>query len=316
MGAFTGISGRMSAAAYFGCVALLTLAGVGLAMLARPAFGHDMLQLLGLESVPRADTASFYAKRVAPLFETRCAACHGEKRQKSDMRLDSFAAVLRGGKHGAVIRAGDARNSELFVRISLPASDDRAMPPSGKTPLTEDEKTVIRLWIAHGASGSVRDIPGAPKPVVEVALPKFDLAMVEKQRAPLAALVRRLQDRFPGVIAYEAQDSADLEFNASLWGQTFGDADMQALAPLAGRIVRADLSGTGITDASAPVFAAMVNLKTLRLSGTKAGDAIARALAGGKALRSLTVMDTAVTAQALAPLRARHVTVYGGGDGP
>ena len=309
-------SGHLSAAAYFGCVALLTLAGVGLAMLARPAFGHDMLQWIGLENVPRAQAASFYALRVAPLFETRCAACHGEKRQKSDLRLDSFANLLRGGKHGAVIRPGDVKNSELAARISLPASDDRAMPPSGKTPLTEDEKTVIKLWIAHGASGSLHDIAGAPKLVIEVEIPKLDPAAVEKQRAPLAVQVHRLQDQFPGVIAYEAQDSADLEINASLKGGAFGDTDMQALAPLAARIVRADLSGTAVTDASAPVLAAMVKLKSLRLSGTKTGDMTVHALEQTKALRSLAVVDTAVTAGALAPFRARGVTVYGDGDGP
>ena len=309
-------SGRLSAAAYFGCVALLTLAGFGVAMLARPAFGHDLLQWIGLERAPQAQAASFYALRVAPLFGTRCAACHGEKRQKSDLRLDSFAAVLRGGKHGAVIRAGDTKNSDLVTRIFLPASDDRAMPPSGKTPLTEDEKTVIKLWIAHGASGSLRSIPGAPKPVIEVELPKLDPARIEKQRAPLAAQLARLQERFPGVIAYEAQDSADLEINASLKGASFGDADLQALTPLAGRIVRADLSGTAVTDASAPVLATMVRLKSLRLSGTKISDHGVRALEGAKALRSLAVADTGVTAVALAPLKARGVTVYGGGNGP
>ncbi|MEO8300339.1 MAG: c-type cytochrome domain-containing protein [Rhizomicrobium sp.] len=309
-------SGRLSASAYFGCVALLTLAGAGLAMLARPTFGHDMLRLVGLERVPHAQASSFYVTRVAPLFETRCAACHGEKREKSDLRLDSFAAVLRGGKHGAVVSPGDAKNSELFVRISLPASDDRAMPPSGKTPLTEDEKTVIRLWIAQGASGSLRDIPGAPKRVVEIELPKLDPAMVEKQRAPLAALVRQLQDRFPGVIGYEAQDSAGLEINAALKGQAFGDADLQALTPLAARIVRVDLSGTAVTNASAPVLAAMPLLKSLRLSATKVSDAAIPVLEGTKRLKSLMVTDTRVTAQALAPLRARGIAVYGGGDGP
>src|SRR5215471_1815693 len=121
MGEGSGISGRISASVYFGCVALLTMAGMGLAMLARPVFGHDMLQRIGLESVPQAQASSFYATRVAPLFEARCVACHGEKRQKSDLRLDSFAAVLRGGRHGAVIHPGDA-NSELLVRISLPES--------------------------------------------------------------------------------------------------------------------------------------------------------------------------------------------------
>src|SRR3569833_3691111 len=207
MGAIAGISGRMSASAYFGCVALLTLAGVGVAMLARPAFGHDILQWIGLESVPQAQASSFFTLRVAPVLETRCAACHGDKRQKSDLRLDSFAAVLRGDKHGAGITPGDVKQSELVTRISLPASDDRAMPPSGKTPLTEDEKTVIKLWIAHGASGSLREIAGAPRPVVEVAIPSLDPTAVERQRASLAAQLARLQDRFPGVIAYEAQDS-------------------------------------------------------------------------------------------------------------
>jgi hypothetical protein len=309
-------SGRLSAAAYFGCVALLTLAGFGVAMLARPAFGHDLLQWIGLERAPQAQAASFYAVRVAPLLETRCVSCHGEKRQKSDLRLDSFAAVLRGGKHGPVVVPGDAKTSELVTRISLPASDDCAMPPSGKTPLTEDEKTVIRLWIANGASGSLRNIPGAPKPVVEVEIPELDPATVERQRAPLAAQVARLQDRLPGVIAYEALGSADLEINASLKGADFGDADLEALTPLAPRIIRADLSGTAVTDASAPVLAAMVKLKSLRLSGTRISDTGVRALEGAKALRSLAVAGTAVTAAALAPLKARGVAVYGGGDAP
>lgn len=155
------ISGRLSGGVYFGCVALVTLAGVGVAMLARPAFGHDLLQWIGLESVPQAQTSSFYAGRVAPLFETRCAACHGEKRQKSDLRLDSFAAVLRGGKHGAVIVPGDTKNSELVTRIFLPTSEDRAMPPSGKTPLTEDEKTVIKLDRAWRVRQPARHTGGA-----------------------------------------------------------------------------------------------------------------------------------------------------------
>jgi hypothetical protein len=309
-------SGHLSAFVYFSCVALLTLAGVGLAMLARPAFGHDMLQWIGVESVPQARALSFYARRVAPLLETRCAACHGDKRQKSDLRLDSFAAALRGGKHGAVIIPSDAKNSELAIRIFLPASDDRAMPPNGKTPLTEDEKTVIRLWIAHGASGSLRDIPGAPRPVVEVEIPKLDPAQVVKQRAPLEALVAQLQQRFPGVIAYEARDSADLEINASLKGQSFGDADLQALSPLAASVVAANLSGTAVGDASAPVLAAMIRLKSLRLSGTKVSDVTIHALDGAKALHSVTVVDTSITASALVPLRARGVAVYGGGDGP
>ena len=309
-------SGHLSAAVYFGCVALLTLAGVGVAMLARPAFGHDMLQWIGLESAPKAQASSFYASRVAPLFETRCAACHGEKRQKSDLRLDSFAAVLRGGKHGAVIVPRDTKNSELVTRIFLPTSDDRAMPPSGKTSLTPDEVTVIRLWIAQGASGVERTIAGAPRLVQEVRIPQDDPQAASKARASLSQQVRKLQAEMPGVIAYQSRNSADLEVNASLKGSAFGDAQLRALMPIQADIVRLDLSGTAVTDASAAMLAAMPKLQVLRLGGSKITDVTVAALGQSKSLRSLTIGDIKIAGNGLASLRQHHVTVYGGADAP
>jgi Planctomycete cytochrome C len=306
----------MSAAAYFGFVALVTALGFAGAMHWRPAFSHFVLQSAGLERVPQASPGSFYTVRVAPLLEARCTGCHGSRVQKAQLRLDSFAGTTLGGKHGAVIQPGDAKHSELFTRISLPASDDRAMPPSGKTPLTRDEVTVIRLWIAAGASGTqpVGAIKGAPKRVVEVKISDVDPRRVQKQRAPLAATVRQLQSRFPGVIAYEAQDTADLDINASLKGPSFGDPELRALMPLAARIVTADFSGTAITDASAPVLAAMTSLRSLRLMNTKITNKTIEALAPLKALKSLTVTGTGAKGEALATLRGRGVAVHGDGD--
>lgn len=312
MGGSSGIFRRLSALAYFGCVVLLTLAGVGLAMLARPAFGHSMLQWMGLESVPQAEAASFYRTRVAPLFESHCVSCHGERRQKAGLRLDSFAALLRGGKHGAVIRPGDPRNSEILVRVTLPVSDERAMPPSGKTPLSPDEVTVIRLWIAQGASGAQRAIPGAPRLVPEVKIPQDDPGATEKQRAPLSDQVRKLQAELPGVIAYQSRNSANIEVNASIQGPAFGDSQFQALMPLRTRIVRMDLSGTAVTDASAPLFVAMPSLLVVRLGGSRMTSATIAALRQSKNLKSLTIGDIQVGEEALAPLLQKHVAVYGG----
>jgi len=316
MGAFVGISGRMSAAAYFGCVGLLTLVGIGIAMLVRPAFGHTVLQSIGLEAVPRAEAASFYSTRVAPLFDSRCVSCHGDRREKAGLRLDSYAAVLRGSKDGAVIKPGDPKNSELFHRISLPSSDDRAMPPSGKTPLTPDEVTVIRLWIAQGASGVQRTIAGAPRLVQEVRIPQDDPQAASKARASLSQQVRKLQAEMPGVIAYQSRNSADLEVNASLKGSAFGDAQLRALMPIQADIVRLDLSGTAVTDASAAMLAAMPKLQVLRLGGSKITDVTVAALGQSKSLRSLTIGDIKIAGNGLASLRQNHVTVYGGADAP
>src|SRR3954470_20484164 len=309
-------SARLSAPVYFMSVLLLTLAGFGVAMLARPAFGHAVLQWAGVEPVPRALPGSFYAMRVAPLLRERCIGCHGETRQKAGLRLDSYAEMMLGSRHGAVVRPGDARHSELFTRVSLPPSDDRAMPPSGKTPLTDDEVTVIRLWIASGASASLPAgaIKGAPKLVKPVVIPELDPARAARQRAPLAAVVQQLQRRLPGVVDYESRGSADLEVDASLTGARFGDAELAMLAPLASHIVRANFSDTAVTDVSAPALAAMTGLERLRLADTRITAATIRALAPLKKLRSLTVTGTKVTDEDLASLRQKGVAIYAGPD--
>ena len=307
-----GPAARLSAPVYFISVLLVTLAGFGAAMLARPVFGHAVLQWAGLEQAPRASPGSFYAVRVAPLLRDHCIGCHGETRQKAGLRLDSLAEVMLGSRHGVVVRPGDARHSELFTRISLPPSDDKAMPPSGKTPLTDDEVTVVRLWIAGGASPTLpaSAVKGTPRLVKPVIIPELDPARAVKQRAPLAAAVQQIQRRLPGVVDYESRDSADLEVDASLIKARFGDAELAMLAPLATHIVRADFSGTAITDASASALAAMTGLERLRLADTKISDATIHALAPLKKLRSLSITGTKATGESLASLRQKGVAIY------
>jgi mono/diheme cytochrome c family protein len=309
-------TGYLPAWLYLAGVAVVTMLGIGLAMALRPAFANSVLEFLHLQAAPLAAKDSFYAVRVAPLFETHCVSCHGERRQKAALRLDNYAAALRGGRHGAVIRPGDVKNSELMERITLPSADDRAMPPEGKTPLSPDDIKVIRLWIAAGASPSLKvaAIKGAPRLVRDVTIPDFDPAQAARQRMSLAAEVERLSRRYPGLLNYQSRNSADLELDASSRGAAFGDADLQAFAPLTSRLVRVDLSGTAITDASAPVLAGMPALKGLRLANTKTGDKMLAALVSLKALKSVTVDGTHAQQSSLAPLRSRGVAIYGDGD--
>lgn len=306
-------TGYLSAPLYFACVALVTCAGLAAAMALRPAFGHRVLELAGVETMPVATQGSFYAQRVAPLFVQHCISCHGESRQKDELRLDSYAFAMRGGRHGGVVLPFNPKNSELMTRIVLPAGDDRAMPPEGKTPLSPDEVTVIRLWIQAGASATTPPsaIKGAPPLVAEVKFPELDPAAARRLRAPLAGEVARLSARYPGLVAYVSRNSADLELNAALSGKAFTDADLKAFLPLGSRILRIDLSGTSVTDASAEAIAQMTELKTLRLADTRTGGATVSALAGLKSLKSLTVTGTGMTKEALAPLAKRGVQVHG-----
>lgn len=310
-----GITGRLSAISYLAAVLAITAAGVGLTMVLRPSFGHTVLRLVGLEKPLTAAPDSFYAVRVQPLFARHCAGCHGERMAKAQLRLDSFDATMRGGKHGAVVLAGNAKESELYFRMTLPADDDRAMPPSGKEPMTKDEMQVVRLWIAHGASGALAAIKGAPRLVAPITIPEFDPGAASKARAAHEKLVIALQEKFPGMITYEARDSGKLEVNAALFGRRFGDAELAALRPLAGSIVRLDLSGTAVTDASAPLLSKMQSLRQLRLLDVSGMTGAAlQALASLKSLKSVA-MDGPVSGETLTALRARKITIYRGSDG-
>jgi len=285
-------------------------------MALRPAFGHRMLELAGVEAMPVAAPGSLYAQRVAPLFTQHCINCHGENRQKDELRLDSYAFAMRGGRHGAVILPGNPKKSELLTRIALPAGDERAMPPEGKTALSPDEVTVVRLWIQAGASPAMpaAAVKGVPPLVAEVKFPELDPLAARQARAPLADEVKRLSARYPGLVNYESRNSADLELNAALAGKAFSDADFKEFLPLASRLQRIDLSGTAVTDASAETLARMTALTSLRLADTRTSGAILSGLAPLKSLKSLTVTGTAISKDALAPLAKRGVQIHGEGN--
>jgi uncharacterized membrane protein/mono/diheme cytochrome c family protein len=256
---------------------------------------------------PSADT--FYGARIHPIFEQHCFTCHGSSKHKSNLRLDSYASLMRGGKHGAVVTAGNLQHSELFRRITLPATDDDYMPKENKRPLSPDEVKLIELWIAAGASATLPldAIKGAPAPataVAEVTFENLDFAVVAKQRASLAPTVAQLQKRFPNLLDYESRASAHLMFNASLLGEKFGDADLASLAPVADHIVIADFSRTAITDRSASAIAAMKRLRSLRLANTKITDSTLHALGELDQLESLNIFGTRTTPAVLPMIAA------------
>lgn len=88
---------------------------------------------LDLSKLPPAATKKgvTYAKDIKPLLEASCFRCHGEERQKADLRLDSLAAALKGGEDGKVIVPGDSKKSLLVVAVAQ-IDDEIAMPPKRK----------------------------------------------------------------------------------------------------------------------------------------------------------------------------------------
>lgn len=255
----------------------------------------------GATTVAVVDRNTFYGARVEPIFAKNCYSCHGTNKQRGKLRLDSYKAILRGGKHGAVIKAGNTAGSELFHRINLPQTDDNAMPPSGKRRLTPDEIKTIEAWIKAGASEAspLNAVQGAPTNVAavpkEIELPEYDPSIADKARSLHAADVAALQKRYPDLLQYESRTSAMLSLNASLAGEKFGDSDLASFKLVLEQIRTADFSGTSISDHSSDLIATMKNLRLLRLSHTRVTDDGVKRLHDLAHLQSINLLGTQVT---------------------
>ena len=89
---------------------------------------------VGAAAGASAAEPTFYDARIAPLFDQHCVSCHGPEKEKAELRLDTFAAIMKGSDAGEVIKPGELTDSELFRRITLPHDDEEFMPTDGKPP--------------------------------------------------------------------------------------------------------------------------------------------------------------------------------------
>jgi hypothetical protein len=106
---------------------LLGFAIAGMSVITAEKMDISKLDLTKLP--PVADKKGVtYAKDIRPILEESCFRCHGEERQKGDLRLDSLQAVLKGGEDGKVVLPGDSKKSFLVAAVAQ-LNDEIAMPP-------------------------------------------------------------------------------------------------------------------------------------------------------------------------------------------
>ena len=113
-----------------------------------------------------ADTAEdHFERRVRPIFAEKCVQCHGAKKQKAGLRLDSRAALVKGGESGPAVLPGDPKKS-LLVR-AVRHDGEIKMPP--KSRLEPEEIAAIVEWVERGAAWP-KDPEGDAKTSATVAV--------------------------------------------------------------------------------------------------------------------------------------------------
>ncbi len=250
---------------------------------------------------PVAEKPAF-ALVVQPMLQTDCQSCHGPEKAEKGLRLDSLAAIQKGGQHGPGLEPGNASASAIIKQILLPSDDKDHMPPEGKPQPTADDIALLRWWIDAGAPADKKLAEMKPPPSVQRILERrfsaFAAGGPPVPPKPLTAVLPEAQ-RLMGELGISIMPLSEtgvwLQANASLAGTHFGDADLAKLAPLQANLRWLDVARTSVTDAGLAHVAQMRNLQRLHLERTAVTDAGLARLAGLRDLEYLNLYGTPVT---------------------
>jgi hypothetical protein len=97
---------------------------------------------------PEPASAPSFSDEVAPVLERWCVRCHGAREQQGGLRLDDYAALIRGGDSGPAVVPGHPEASLLVAKIER--RDRPPMPPRRHLPRAS--VALLRAWIAAGAA--------------------------------------------------------------------------------------------------------------------------------------------------------------------
>ena len=117
------------------------------------------LAALGLQTAVVAEKVEadlLFARKVLPLFKSKCLACHGKdpkKKLKGDFDMRSRAGLLKGGESkDPSFVIGKPLQSPLYLAVTREHEGDwEPMPPKENDKLSSIQVAYIRDWIAGGA---------------------------------------------------------------------------------------------------------------------------------------------------------------------
>ncbi len=249
---------------------------------------------------------------IQPILNEKCVVCHGTTKQKGQLRFDEMASILRGGKNGAPLVAGQAEQSLMIKRLLLDIHEEEHMPPKGKPQPTNDEIELLKWWITGGTSSdkTVETMPqtdnikailasyskggGAAKPVSNDYLPKI---IVDKADEKVLESLKK-----EGIMALPIAPNNNFLAVNFISKSNATDDDVKKLQPVLKHIAWLKLGNTAITDSVFSVISQMPNLTKLYLNDTRISDIKLADLINLEQLQYLNLVGTKVTAQGLTPL--------------
>ncbi len=262
-----------------------------------------------------SDESVVFEAVVQPIFKQKCESCHNDQKTKGALNMSSVAKLLKGGKNGAIWKAGDPLNSHFIQRAKLPIDDKKHMPPKGKAQLSPDEVLILTAWVQEGASVSKKlGAYGASSKLVSLAkkLQKTAQALLIPGKvydfsAASESSLKAANTPFCSVYPLSSDAPAlQADFYVS---KKYDRKTLENLSKVSEQIVRLNLSKMPLKDDEISVIAKFPNLEKLILNFTEITGSTLGELSACKHLTSLALSGTKVNQQVLVSLLGKIPTL-------
>ena len=273
--------------------------------------------------IPNVQQAMAYQDVIKPILTSKCYKCHGPNKQKGKLRLDMPDFILKGGKGGKAIIAGNTDESELIKRILLSKESDDHMPPLEQPQLTKTELDLIHWWVSSGADFNKKVAELAQTEKIKPVL--LSLQSEEKTETALisdipeksvgqadAKIVQELLARGVAVIPV-ALNSNYLSVNFVAL-DSITAKDLQLLEQLSKQVIWLKIGDSNLDDNSLKSIVKLSSLTRLSIERTAVSDAGITLLNGLPKLTYLNLVGTKITAKGLTQLKSlkdlRQIFLY------
>jgi uncharacterized membrane protein len=265
-----------------------------------------------MKPIPDIQNAVLFTDVVQPLFQARCYNCHGSKKQKGKLRLDSQEMIIKGGESKKTIVPGKPDESEMVERLLLPLNHKDHMPPKGKPQLNKEQIDVLQWWVSTGAAFNKKVNQLKQPENIKAVLLALQSGSSSKEKestdvpeqlvaAGDSGIIRKLT--MTGVtVTPVSRESNYLAANFVSAGGNV-DSSLALLMNLKKQLLSLKLDGVELKDTSISNISAFTILRRLQLSNTSLNDQGLVKLKNLKELRSLNLVATKITAKGLIQLK-------------
>lgn len=214
--------------------------------------------------------ATIYEAGIAPILEQKCISCHGLDKMKGNLQLNTPGNILKGGKSGDVLKGDLNKEAVLTERILLPLSDEKHMPPEGKSQLTSDEKKILTAWIRSGADLKTKLSEFPKEDSLYILVDKYILSLGKESFLPedLPDLTE-FNTNYCSV-SYLFYGSGEAEVNF-FQGSFYNRESLKKLEKIKENIVHLNMQGMALTKEDLDIIVQFKNLKKINLNYTGLG---------------------------------------------